>query len=406
SPTMTEGNIARWLKKEGDKIKSGEVMLEIETDKATMEVEAVDEGTLGKILVAAGTQGVKVNAPIGYILAAGESAADIPAAGSAMVATKAVATPPTAVTTAVATAVATATPAPKSGRVFATPLAKVLAKQAGLDLAAVAGSGPHGRIVKADVEKAVAGGGKSVAAPTSKSAAVTSDGPTPFELIPHTTMRKVIAKRLTESKSTVPHFYVSMDMELDALLKLRGDLNRRGEKAGYKLSVNDFIMRAVALALVQHPGVNSAWSDAGMMKFGRVDVSVAVSLPAGLITPIVTDAAHKSLVEISAEVKSLVARAKDNKLKPHEFQGGTFSVSNLGMYGVTSFIPIINPPQSCILGVGAGLEKPVIRGGKIELGTVMNCTMACDHRAVDGVLGAEFLQTLKGLIEDPLSLLV
>ena len=413
SPTMTEGNIAKWLKREGDKIKSGDVMLEIETDKATMEVEAVDEGVLGKILAPGGSQGVKVNQRIGVILAAGESAADIDKMGAAKAAAPAAA----GVAPAAATAKATA-PAPQviasgkaagGGRIMVSPLAKRLAAAAGIDLSRVTGTGPHGRIVKADIEAAKAGGVGKGAASGKAIAAVPGvlDG---FDLVPHSSMRKTIAKRLTEAKRDIPHFYLSQDLDIGALMAARARINAAapgGDKApAYKLSVNDFVVKAVAQALARMPDVNSAWSDDGMMRFHAVDIAIAVALPNnGLITPIVRSADQKSLSVISNEIKELAKRARDGKLKPQEYQGGGFSVSNLGMYGIDQFTPIINPPQSCILGVGAGLEKPIVRGGKIEIATMMNVTLACDHRVVDGALGADFMKLLRQFIEEPMMML-
>ncbi len=418
SPTMTEGNLARWLKKEGDKVKPGDVLAEIETDKATMEVEAVDEGTLGKILVADGTQGVKVNEPIALLLEEGESASAL----SAPVAAAPVAAPIAA--PAVAPAVAAAAPAQAvshGARRVASPLAKRLAEQAGIDLATVTGSGPNGRIVKADVDAAKARGPVEAAAPVASAPAPTA-APVPvakpapasvqtfglpaFNLVPHSSMRKTIARRLTEAKQSVPHFYLTVDIGLDALLKLRADLNARGEKSGVKLSVNDMIIRASALALKKVPNANAAWSDEGLMVFKGVDIAVAVSIPGGLITPIIRDADKKGLAEISAEIKDLAGRAKAGKLKPEEFTGGTFSISNLGMFGIREFAAIINPPQSCILAVGAGEQRPVVRNGALAIETQMSCTLSVDHRVVDGALGAEWLQAFKGLVEDPLSMML
>ncbi|MCX8505763.1 MAG: pyruvate dehydrogenase complex dihydrolipoamide acetyltransferase [Alphaproteobacteria bacterium] len=412
SPTMTEGNIAKWLKREGDKINSGDVMLEIETDKATMEVEAVDEGVLGKILAPGGSQGVKVNQRIGVILAAGETASDIEKMGAAKAAPQAANAP------AAAAAAKPAAPMPQTnasgkaaggGRIMVSPLAKRLAAAAGLDLSRVTGTGPHGRIVKADIESAKAGGGAKGAA-GGKAIAAASGALDVFELIPHSSMRKTIAKRLTEAKRDIPHFYLSQDLDIGALMAARARINAAapgGDKApAYKLSVNDFVVKAVAQALARMPDVNSAWSDEGMMRFHAVDIAIAVALPNnGLITPILRSADQKSLSVISNEIKELAKRARDGKLKPHEYQGGGFSVSNLGMYGIDQFTPIINPPQSCILGVGAGVEKPIVRGGKIEIATMMNVTLACDHRVVDGALGADFMKLFKAFIEEPMMML-
>ncbi|MCK6442114.1 pyruvate dehydrogenase complex dihydrolipoamide acetyltransferase [Elstera cyanobacteriorum] len=419
SPTMTEGNLARWLKKEGDAVKAGDVLAEIETDKATMEVEAVDEGTLGKILVAEGSQGVKVNEPIALLLEEGELAS---ALSAPLAAAPAPAAAPVAAVSAPAAAPVAAAPVAHGARTIASPLAKRLAEQAGIDLATVKGSGPNGRIVKADVEAAKARGPVVAAAPVAAAApapaavpaAAPKAAPAPvqtfglpaFDLVPHSSMRKTIARRLTEAKQNVPHFYLTVDVGLDALLKLRTDLNARGEKSGVKLSVNDMIIRASALALKKVPGANAAWSDEGLMQFKGVDIAVAVSIPGGLITPIIRDADKKGLAEISAEIKDLAARAKAGKLKPEEFTGGTFSISNLGMFGIREFAAIINPPQSCILAVGAGEQRPVVRNGALAVETQMSCTLSVDHRVVDGALGAEWLQAFKGLVEDPLSMML
>ena len=446
SPTMTEGKIARWLKKEGDKVKSGDVLAEIETDKATMEVEAVDEGSLGKILVAGGTENVKVNTPIALILEEGEDKGALAAAAPAP---KAAAAPAPAASSAAPSAtplaqrmaqqagvdlagvagsgpggkvtrndVATATgsaPAPKAaggGRIFASPLARRIAEQKGLDLSQVAGSGPNGRIVKSDVEgaapgaKAPAGRPAPSSAPTPAAAVIA--GPTPHRVIPHSTMRKVIAKRLTESKQQVPHFYLTLDCDIDALLKGREALNAQSPKGegAYKLSVNDFVIKATAMALRKIPAANVSWSDEGMIVYDRADISVAVAVPGGLITPIVFDAANKGLIQISSEMRDLAKRAKENRLKPEEFQGGTFSISNLGMYGIKHFEAVINPPQAGILAVGAGEQRAVVKNGQVTVANVMSVTLSADHRAVDGAVGAEFIAAFKKLIEEPLSMLL
>jgi pyruvate dehydrogenase E2 component (dihydrolipoamide acetyltransferase) len=406
SPTMTEGNLAKWLKKEGDPIKSGDILAEIETDKATMEFEAVDEGTLGKILVPAGAQGVAVNQPIALMLAEGEDASAL-AKASAPAAPAPVAAPvPVAAAPAAVPAVAAAAPAAKGDRVFATPLAKRVAKDMGIDLKTIAGSGPHGRIVKADVESAK---GKPVAAPVAAAvpaapapAAIPAFGPAYTE-IPLTSMRKVIARRLTEAKQTIPHFYLTVDYKLDKLLALRTELNGRSE---VKLSVNDFIIRACALALRKVPGANASFSETALRMYTEVDISVAVATANGLITPIIKHADQKGLAAISAEMKALAQKAKDGKLKPEEFQGGGFSISNLGMFGIKDFAAVINPPQGCILAVGAGEQRPVVVDGALAVATVMSCTLSVDHRVVDGAVGAEFLQALRGLIEDPLTMLL
>ncbi len=424
SPTMTEGNLARWLKQPGDAVKAGEPICEIETDKATMEVEAVDEGVLETILVAAGSQAVKVNTPIAVLRAEGESrTAPAPApAGPVTSVTPAAAAVPSAP---VAVAV------PGSGhRVVASPLARRIAAQSGLDLATVGGSGPGGRIVKVDVVSALARGPAVAAAPAAAAAtpappAAAAPAPTPaparpsagpdarawsdqvglkYRAVANSGMRKVIARRLTEAKQTIPHFYLTVDCALDTLLKVRAELNAKA--GGHKLSVNDFVVRAVALALRKVPAANAAWTDEAVLLYQQVDVSVAVATPTGLITPIVKAADTKGLAVISAEVKELAARARDGKLKPEEFQGGTITLSNLGMFGVREFAAIINPPQACLLAVGAGEQRPVVRDGALAIATMMSCTLSTDHRVVDGAVGAEFLAAFKGLIEDPLTMLL
>jgi pyruvate dehydrogenase E2 component (dihydrolipoamide acetyltransferase) len=431
SPTMTEGTLATWHKKEGDKVKSGDVIAEIETDKATMEVEAVDEGTMGKILVAEGTENVPVNEVIAILLEEGEDAGALKGGGPAPKA-EAKAEAPAAEPKVEAPA---AQPAPAAkpatnghddSRVFASPLARRMAQQAGVDLATLKGSGPHGRVVKADVDAALAGGAPAAkpaaaapeaakpapaAAPAAKPAA--AGGPNakqladafgiPYSEQKHSNMRKTVARRLLESKQTVPHFYLTVDIELDALLKLRKELNDRGD---VKLSVNDLIIKAAALALRKVPAANTSWTDEAMIQYERVDVSVAVATPGGLITPIIKDADRKGLGTISGEMKDLAARARDGKLKPEEYQGGTFSISNLGMFGVKDFAAIINPPQSCILAVGAGTQRPVVKDGALAIATVMSCTLSVDHRAVDGAVGAEYLAAFRALVEAPLSMML
>ncbi len=417
SPTMTEGNLARWLKKEGERVKAGDVIAEIETDKATMEVEAVDEGILGKIVVPDGTQGVKVNDVIAVLVDAGEAVpSGAPAAAPAPAAAAPAAAPAPA---AAAPAALNPQPIPPSGgdRVFASPLARRMAQQAGVDLAGVKGSGPNGRIVKADIEAALSRGPAAApgavaapaAAPAPKPAATPFSTTAPHTAVPNSTMRKVIARRLSESKATIPHFYVTMDIEIDALLKLRADLNARSPKDGpgaYKLSVNDLVIKATAATLRRFPACNASWTEDAIIQYHDVDISVAVSIPEGLITPIVRHADTKGLATISAEMKDLAARAKSGKLKPEEFQGGGFSISNMGMYGVSDFSAIINPPQAGILAVSAGLQKPVVKDGALAIATVMTCTLSVDHRVIDGALAAEFMQALKRTIEDPLSLLL
>ena len=431
SPTMTEGTLARWLKKEGEAIKAGDVIAEIETDKATMEVEAVDEGVLGKILVADGTAGVKVNAPIAVLVAEGESVpAGTPAAASAPapVAAQAPAAAPAPKTAAPAPAASpAAAPAPaaaplanghahadQGGRIFASPLARRMAHQAGLDLANVKGSGPNGRIVRVDIEAAMAAPAPATAAAAAPAQAAMAPAPAPVitaphRLVPNSTMRKVIARRLTETQRNVPFFFVSMDIEIDALLKLRGDLNAKSPKDGpgaFRLSVNDLIIKAAALTLRRVPALNATFTEDNMVLYDDVDISVAVSIPEGLITPIVRHADHKGLAAISNEMKDLAGRAKSGKLKPEEFQGGSFSFSNMGMYGVSAFTAIINPPQAAILAVAAGIERAVVKNGALATATVMTCTLTVDHRVADGAKGAEFMAAFKQVVEDPLSLML
>ena len=434
SPTMEEGNLAKWLVKEGDKVSPGDVIAEIETDKATMEVEAVDEGTVAKIVVAAGTQGVKVNSLIAVLAGEGEDASAAAAAPVAAPA-KAEAAPAKAeaAPAQAAAAPAAAGPAPVSAsgeRIFASPLARRLASQNGLDLKAIAGSGPHGRIVQRDIEAALKSGTRKAApaaaaapaeAPKAAAAAAPA-GPSKeqvlklfaegsYELVPHDGMRKTIAKRLTESKQTIPHFYVSLDCELDALLALRTQLNDAAPKSkdgkpAYKLSVNDMVIKAMALALRDVPDANVSWTDDAMVKHKHADVGVAVSIPGGLITPIIRSAEQKALSTISNEMKDLGQRAKDRKLKPEEYQGGTTAVSNMGMMGVKSFSAVVNPPHATILAVGAGEQRPVVKNGALAVATVMTVTLSTDHRCVDGALGAELLGAFKGYIENPMSMLV
>jgi len=407
SPTMTEGNLARWLKKEGDVIKAGQVIAEIETDKATMEVEAVDEGKILKILIPAGSQGVKVNTMIAVLAGEGEESLTVDAALAALA--KSLPSPATT-----APAVAAPSPAQRerggtrspqaigrgegTGRIIASPLAKRLAELLGVDLRNVRGTGPNGRIVKADVEQAKASNNNAPQrAPAFDVRDYADKLGMAYDAIPNSAVRKVIAKRLTESKQTVPHFYLSVDVELDALLELRKTLN----KGDVKISVNDCIIRAVALALKKVPAANASWTDEAILQYKDIDVSVAVASPNGLITPIIKKADGKGLPEISAQMKDLAARARDGKLKPEEFQGGGFTISNLGMFGVKNFAAIINPPQSCILAIGAGEQRAVVKDGKLAVATVMTCTLSVDHRSVDGSVGAEFLAAFKPLIEKP-----
>jgi pyruvate dehydrogenase E2 component (dihydrolipoamide acetyltransferase) len=444
SPTMEKGNLAKWLKKEGDAIKSGDVLAEIETDKATMEVEAIDEGVLAKIVVPEGTADVPVNDLIAIIASEGEDAKAV-AAGDASAPKPAAAPTPAPAAPAAAAPAAASAPAPAAvpapaaapaaqagSRIFASPLAKRIAKDVGLDLAAIAGSGPHGRIIEKDVQAAIAGGGakaapaaapQDAAAPAPKPAApvapaAPSDEATKklfaagsYEEIPHDGMRKTIARRLTEAKSTIPHFYLTVEVEIDALLALREQINHgaplnKDGKPAFKISVNDMVIKAYALGLKAVPEANVSWTDGAMLKHKYADVGVAVSIPGGLITPIVRDAGSKTLSTISNEMKDLAARAKSRKLKPEEYQGGTGSVSNLGMFGVKSFSAIVNPPHASILAVGAGIKQPVVHGGEIKVATVMSLTLSTDHRAVDGALGAELMQAIRGYIEKPMGMLV
>jgi pyruvate dehydrogenase E2 component (dihydrolipoamide acetyltransferase) len=415
---MTEGTLARWLKKEGDTIRAGDVIAEIETDKATMEVEAVDEGVLGKILVADGTQNVKVNDPIAVLEGEGTDAPpatapkEAPKQEAGEVAAPVQSTPP-----------ASAVKAPPavnghdSGeRIFASPLARRMAAQAGIDLAGVKGSGPNGRIVRADIEAVRA---HDVAAPVAAAPASSvraAPAPVPAaeitaagKLVPFSNVKRVTARRLAEAKQTIPHFYVSIDVELDALLKLRAELNARAPKNGagaYKLSVNDMLIKACAQALRRVPGVNASYTDDGVFLYDDVDISVAVSIPDGLITPIIRNADQKTVAVISNEGRGLFERAKAGKLKPAEFQGGSFSISNMGMYGVRDFSAIINPPQSAILAVAAGEARPVVRDGALAVATVMTCTISVDHRVIDGAMAAEWLAAFKAAVQDPLGLLL
>ena len=429
SPTMTEGTLSRWLKKEGEAVRAGDVIAEIETDKATMEVEAVDEGVLGKILVADGTQGVKVNEPIAILVEEGEAvpsgapaAKPAPAPAAKTEAPKAEPAKPETKQEAKQPEPAKPPPQPATAsgngqdhgdRLFASPLARRMAKQAGIDLASLKGSGPNGRIVKADIDSAQQKGAPAAqpaatpaAAPAAKpSAPITA----PHQTVPHSSIRKVIARRLTEAKSTIPHFYVSMDVEIDAMNRLLTDLNAKSPKEGpnaYLITINDMVIKAAAATLRRVPTVNAAWTDDAMVLFDDVDISVAVAIPDGLITPIVRRADQKGLSTISREMKDLAGRARAGKLKPEEFQGGGFSISNMGMFGVTEFAAIINPPQAAILAVAAGQKRPVVKNDSLAIATVMTCTLSVDHRVVDGALGAQWLREFKRIVEDPLSLLL
>lgn len=411
SPTMTEGNLAKWLVKEGDTVEAGDVIAEIETDKATMEVEAVDEGTIGKILISGGTEGVAVNTPIAVLLEEGESANDIGdvSAEAPKAAPKKAEAAPKADTPKAAAQPAPVAPQSNGSRVFASPLAKRIAADKGVDLSSIQGSGPRGRIVKADVEGAKGGtGGVSMsvtAADVPQGDEQINEFGMIYTAVPNNNIKKITAKRLLESKTTVPHFYLTVEFQIDALLAARKQINDQAN-GEYKLSVNDFIVKACANALQAYPAANTQWTDAAVLQFKHSDISVAVATPNGLITPIVKKAETKGLRQISAEVKELAGKARDGKLKPEEFQGGTFSVSNLGMYGIDEFTAIINPPQSCILAVGAGKQKPYVVNGEVKIGNFMTCTLSTDHRTVDGAVGAEFLQILRQYIENPVSMLV
>jgi pyruvate dehydrogenase E2 component (dihydrolipoamide acetyltransferase) len=449
SPTMEEGKLAKWLVKEGQEVKAGDVIAEIETDKATMEVEAVDEGKVGRLLVAEGTEGVKVNTPIAVLLAEGESAGGAPAPKAPPPSRPAPprpepAAPPAARSTAsgpaarFAAALAPAVAEPRAprparpaahnggGRILASPLARRLAKEAGLDLAALTGSGPHGRIVRSDVE-AAARNGLAAAAPKTGTAmtARPASGAAPpamadaqilalyekgsYEVVPHDSMRRVIAQRLTLSKQTIPHFRLTVDCNIDDLLKARERMNAASPKDGpraYKLSVNDFVIKALALALAQVPAANVTWTEGGMLRHKYSDIGVAVAIEGGLFTPIIRHAELKSLSEISNEMRDLAERARKRRLAPHEYQGGSTSISNLGMYGIRSFDAVINPPHATILAIGTGEKRAVVAGDGVKVATVMSCTLSCDHRVVDGAVGAELLNAFKSLIEDPVRMLV
>jgi pyruvate dehydrogenase E2 component (dihydrolipoamide acetyltransferase) len=419
SPTMEEGTLAKWLVKEGDEVKSGDILAEIETDKATMEFEAVDEGTIAKILVPEGSDGVKVGVAIAILAGEGEDASAVTSAPAAAPAPKAE-TPapkqeeaPKAAAPAPA-AVAAPAAAASGDRVKASPLARRLAGQQGIDLAAVAGSGPNGRIVKADLAGARPGAAAPAAAsaPTAAAAPAAIAAPAPAQIpdIPHesaklSNMRKTIARRLTESKQQVPHIYLTVDIQLDALLKLRGELNKGLESRGVKLSVNDMLVKALAGALMEVPSCNVMLAGDQLVTFQRADISVAVSIPNGLITPVVTSADTKSLSAIAAEIKDLAARAKDGKLQPHEYAGGTASISNMGMYGIKQFEAVINPPQGMIMAIGAGEKRPYVVNDELAVATVMSATGSFDHRAIDGADGAKLMQAFKRLVENPLGML-
>jgi pyruvate dehydrogenase E2 component (dihydrolipoamide acetyltransferase) len=444
SPTMEEGKLSKWHVKEGDAVKSGDILAEIETDKATMEFEAVDEGKIGKILIPEGTEGVKVNAPIAVLLGEdekpGDAGADI---ASAMKSIKDAVTAETKDAKPASKAEAPAKPAPEAkpaqpeqqaapkhegDRVFASPLARKIAEQSGVPLSAVSGTGPRGRIVKADVEAAQKSGTAKVPAklgmPTTAqpTAGIPGIAPLPdaklfydaanYEEVPHDSMRKAIAKRLASAKTLIPHFYLTVDCRIDELMETRARLNERAPKGPdsktptYKLSVNDFVVKASALALLRVPEVNASWTDTAILRHKHADIGVAVALDFGLITPIVFRAEDKGLAVISNEVKALAERARAKKLKPQEYEGGGFSISNLGMFGIRDFTAVINPPQAAILAVGAGEQRAVVIDGRIERATMMTVTMSCDHRVIDGATGARFLQAFKQFIEEPASMLL
>ena len=400
SPTMSEGNLVKWHKKEGEQVKAGQILAEIETDKATMEIEAVDEGILGRIVVPEGTENVKVNELIGLLLEEGEDSSALDEVSIKKPPILAPAAP------SAKPALATVSELPSSSggqnRVFATPLAKRIAEQKQIDLGTLSGSGPRGRIIRDDVE---AYGNTAIRqAPLPEVKAADELFPS-YQEIRLTNVRKVIAQRLSESKKMVPHFYLTIECEIDDLLKARQEINLNLDET-QKISVNDFVIKAIAMALKKVPEANVAWGEDHLKLFSRADISVAVASDAGLITPIVRGADQKSLSEISQEMKELVAKARAGKLKPHEFQGGTFSLSNLGMYGVKNFAAVINPPQGCILAVGAAQQQAVVKAGKIEVATVMNCTLSVDHRVVDGAVGAEFLKQFKQMITCPVMMVV
>ncbi len=415
SPTMEEGTLAKWLVKEGDTVSSGDLLAEIETDKATMEFEAVDEGIVGKILVPEGSENVKVNVAIAVLLEDGESADDI---GATAAPAPAAAKPEAAAAEAVAAPATTekaappAPVAPSGARVFATPLARRIAADKGLDLSAIKGSGPHGRIVKADVENAQPGAKPAASATVSAPAGPGTDQvlamyqDRDFEEVPLNGMRKTIAARLTEAKQTIPHFYLRRDIQLDALLKFRSQINKQLEARGVKLSVNDFVIKASALALQTVPDANAVWAGDRILKLAPSDVAVAVAIEGGLFTPVLKDSHLKSLSALSTEMKDLASRARDRKLAPHEYQGGSFAISNLGMMGIDNFDAVINPPHGSILAVGAGVKKPIVtEDGELGIATVMSVTLSVDHRVIDGALGAEFLDAIKSNLENPIGML-
>jgi pyruvate dehydrogenase E2 component (dihydrolipoamide acetyltransferase) len=409
SPTMEEGTLAKWLVKEGDQVNSGDILAEIETDKATMEFEAVDEGKVAKILVPEGTEGVKVGAPIAIIAGEGE---DVAAAASTAPKAEAPAPAPKKEEAAKAAAPAPA-PVPKAqpqpqragtDRIKASPLARRIAEEKGVDLSSIQGSGPGGRIVKADLEAAPAKAAAPAPAPATATAPVAA-GEIPHEAVKLSSMRKTIARRLTEAKQTIPHYYLTVDIQLDALLKLRSELNKGLEPRGIKLSVNDLLIKALAMALIEVPTANVSFAGDQMLKYSRADISVAVAIPDGLITPIIFGADTKTLSTIAREMVDLAARARDGKLQPQEYQGGTASISNLGMFGIKQFDAVINPPQGMIMAVGAGEKRPYVVNDSLQIATVMSASGSFDHRAIDGAEGAKLMQAFKRLIENPLGML-
>jgi pyruvate dehydrogenase E2 component (dihydrolipoamide acetyltransferase) len=422
SPTMEVGNLAKWLVKEGDQVAAGDVIAEIETDKATMEVEAVDEGTLARILVTEGAENVPVNEVIAVLAEEGEDVSAVQAPASAAAA-PAPALPPASAAAPPAPvampAPAAAAPVPKKdgARIFASPLARRLARENAIDLAALAGSGPHGRIVKNDIETAITSGtGKPAPAVAIAAQAMPDDqvmklfAEGSYEVVKHDSVRKIIARRLVEAKTTIPHFYLTLDCDIGKLLDLRGEINAAapqidGEPA-YKVSVNDMVIKALALALIAVPAANATWTGEAMLLHKHADIGVAVAIPGGLITPVVRHADEKPLSQIANEMKDLAARARERKLMPEDYQGGSTAVSNLGMFGIKHFAAVINPPHSTILAVGAGIAQPVVRNGALATATIMTVTLSTDHRAVDGALGAELLAAFKGFIENPMSMLV
>ena len=442
SPTMEKGNLAKWLKKEGDKVKSGDVIAEIETDKATMEVEAVDEGTIAKILVPEGTQDVAVNDVIAVLAGDGEDvksagAGAASAAPKAAPATQAPAAAKPATSPPVASAPKPAAPAVAStapqaaapaaqtnghARIFSSPLARRLAKEAGIDVARINGSGPHGRVIARDVAEAKSGKGLKAPAATPAGAPAIAPAmsdkqilalfePGSYEIVPHDGMRRTIAQRLTAAVQTIPHYYLTMDCDVGKLLAAREEINAaapkdKEKKPLYKLSVNDFVIKAMAIALQRIPDCNVSWTESGMLKHKHSDIGVAVAMPGGLITPIIRQAETKALAAISSQMKDFAARARARKLKPDEYQGGTTAISNLGMYGIRDFTAVINPPHATILAVGTSEERAVVRQGKIEAAQIMSVTLSCDHRAIDGALGAELIGAFKMLIENPVMMMV